>query len=37
MLINMQQLKDLHLKKFYLADPDRTLLGVLPENTAPSG
>ena len=31
MLINMQQLKDLHLKKFYLADPDRTLLGVLPD------
>ena len=31
MLINMRQLKDLHLKKFYLANPDRTLLGVLPD------
>ena len=37
MLADMQLLKDLHLKKFYLANPDRTLLGVLSDLTDKRG
>ncbi len=37
MLADMQLLKDLHLKKFYLANPDRTLLGVLSDLTDKKG